>query len=41
MRVSDKGKIHWIPIMTQLDDNRIEMNLINNNINEKYTLNIC
>ena len=40
MRVSDKGKIHWIPIMTQLDDNRIEMNLINNNKNEKYTLNI-
>ena len=40
MRVSDEGKIHWIPIMTQLDNNLIEINLINNNINEKHTLNI-
>ena len=40
MRISAKGRIHWIPIMTQLDNNSIEIKITNNNHNETHTLNV-
>ena len=39
-RISPTGKIHWIPIITQIDNNTIEINVINNNKNETHTLEI-
>jgi len=40
LRVSPEGKIHWIPIITQIDNHLIEINVQNNNKNEKHTLEI-
>ena len=38
--VSKKGKIHWIPIITQIENNLLEIEVSGNNMKEKHKLNI-
>ena len=38
--VSKKGKIHWIPIITQIENNLLEIEVSGNNMKEKHQLNI-